>query len=377
MLVKKPPMGWNSWNTFTGDIDERLILETAEAMADEGLLDAGYEYLVIDDIWQCKKRDKNGKLRENPEKFPHGMKYIADRVHEKGLKFGMYSCDGMLTCGGYPGSFGHEFEDAQYFADIGVDYLKYDNCCKPRSAPGEILYQKMAMALKATGRDIVFSACNWGAEKVHTWARSVGADLYRSTEDINDTFESICKIAESQLDKYCYSAPGCFNDMDMLVAGNSGNGNVGRGYGCTESEYRFHFAFWCMMGSPLMIGCDVRNLSPENRKLILNPYLIRIDQDEEARPPIHINKASSLSLKPIELFKHLSGGEYALGIFNTGDQDLDAFVSLVDIGLTAECGYGLALTDVFNDSDSERFKDYIRVSVPSHDCRVFMASLVK
>ena len=175
MLAKRPPMGWNSWNTFGENISDALIRETADAMVETGLRDAGYEYLVIDDCWSLRERDENGSLVADPAKFPNGMKAVADYVHSKGLKFGMYSCCGVKTCAGYPGSWGHEFDDAKYFAEVGIDFLKYDNCYHP-SMPSHLSYNRMALALKSQNRDILFSACNWGNAHVETWARSCGVD---------------------------------------------------------------------------------------------------------------------------------------------------------------------------------------------------------
>ena len=206
-LCMLPPMGWNSWNTFTDKIDEKLIFETAEAMKKEGLLDAGYKYIVIDDCWSLKQRDADGRLVADPEKFPHGIKALSDALHEKGFKFGMYSCCGTRTCADYPGSFEHEFEDAKQFAEWGVDYLKYDNCFKPQHMQDETLYRRMHLALCAYGRDIVFSACQWGTENVHDWIQTTGAHLFRSTGDINDSWNSIKDIALSQLDKQVFSGP--------------------------------------------------------------------------------------------------------------------------------------------------------------------------
>ena len=181
-----PPLGWNSWNTFTWDINESLIFEIADCMVKDGYKDAGYEYLVIDDCWSLKERNENGHLVADPKKFPHGMKAVADYIHDKGLKFGMYSCAGTHTCAGYPGSFEHEFEDAKQFADFGVDYLKYDFCFKPRHMSGELLYKRMNLALRNCGRPILFSACNWGVQDPAKWMRSRGANSYRSTGDIFD-----------------------------------------------------------------------------------------------------------------------------------------------------------------------------------------------
>lgn len=377
MFVKKPPMGWNSWNTFTHAINEELIMQTADIMANEGYLEAGYEYLVIDDCWSERERDKNGNLVADHEKFPHGMKYVADYVHSKGLKFGMYSCDGILTCAGYPGSFGHEFEDAKYFAEVGVDYLKYDNCYKVASVPNTTTYQKMALALKASGRDIVFSACNWGTEDVHTWARSRGTDLFRSTGDIFNHFESMQNIADSQKDKLAFAGPGCYNDVDMLVVGMKSktdeSGAGVQGDGMTEGEQRYHFAWWCMVGSPLMMGCDLRDVSDEAKKLMLNKNLIRINQDIECRPPYMAGHKNAW-------FRNLSNNEYALGFFNDaedGGWPPVSYLSFNEIGLTPNCGYGLELTDAFTGEKVGVFEHDFKVKVPGHDCAMYLAKVVK
>lgn len=376
MLVTRPPMGWNSWNTFTRDINEKMIMETADAMVEQGLLDAGYNYLVIDDCWSERQRDENGMLVADHIKFPHGMKYVADYVHSKGLKFGMYSCDGTRTCADYPGSLGHEFDDARYFASVGVDYLKYDNCYKPGEIPGSLLYNRMSMALKASGRDIVFSACNWGVENVEQWIRSTGAHLYRSTGDITDTYESMKDIAVSQLEKLPYAGPGCFNDVDMLITGLHGKGNVGFGKGCTDTEYRLHFALWCFYGAPLMIGADVRSLSPENKALLTNPDLIAIDQDPECRPPFVVQFKPDTGMV---LFRHLDNNEYALGFFNLGESNLRyAFqCNFYSIGLPENSDYGFELTDVFTGETIGRFNEVFLPDVPPHDCLVYRAKLVK
>ena len=220
-----PPMGWNSWNTFTWEINDKLIREAADAFVSEGLKDAGYEYVVIDDCWSEKQRDKNGKLVPDHWKFPDGIKPVADYVHSKGLKFGMYSCAGTHTCGGHPGSFEHEFDDAETFAEWGVDYLKYDYCYKPDHIPGEVLYKRMSMALRNCGRDIMFSACNWGNDNVYKWIRESGAHLFRSTGDIQDNWESIKRLALSQIGSECYGGNFCHNDIDMLVVGMHGGSN--------------------------------------------------------------------------------------------------------------------------------------------------------
>ena len=378
MLAKTPPMGWNSWNTFGENIHEDLIKETADAMVATGMRDAGYEYLVIDDCWSLRERDKDGNLVADPAKFPNGMKAVADYVHSKGLKFGMYSCCGVKTCAGYPGSWGHEFEDAKYFANVGVDFLKYDNCYHP-SMPSHMSYNRMSLALKSTGRDILFSACNWGNAHVETWARSCGVDMYRSTGDIFDSFESVRQLSESQKDKLGYSAAGCFNDIDMLIVGMKGVGNVGNnmGYtGCNEAEYRYHFALWCMMMSPLMIGCDVRNMDENVHKLLTNKELIAINQDKDTRPPMFIRDNAG-STEALLTFRHLSDGRFAFGFFNNYDTDKNFMIPYYEIGLDPLCGWGFDMTDAFTGEHLGVKAEYVQVRVPAHDCKILTGTLVK
>ena len=269
MLAKRPPMGWNSWNTFGENINESLIKEMADVMVDQGYLAAGYEYLVIDDCWAEMERDENGRLVPDHVKFPNGMKAVADYVHSKGLKFGMYSCAGVRTCAGYPSSYDHEFIDAKTFAEWGVDFLKYDFCNFPESGNCVNRYHTMSMALKASGREILFSACNWGMQEPWKWMKSIGVHMYRSTGDIQDNYQSFKDIAVSQIDKLCMSSSGSFNDPDMLVVGMYGKGNVGFG-GCSDVEYRTHFALWCLFGVPLMMGCDLRTVNETSKALMLN-----------------------------------------------------------------------------------------------------------
>ncbi len=374
MLVNKPPMGWNTWNTFGHEISDALVRESTDAFVEQGLKDAGYQYVVIDDCWSKKVRDpETDRLVAEPAKFPEGMKAVADYVHGKGLKFGMYSCAGQRTCGDYPGSFDHEFLDAETFASWGVDFLKYDFCYKPVGVDGQLLYRRMGMALRASGRDILFSACNWGSDDVWSWIRSTGAHMYRSTGDIFDNPESYRKIALSQLHKLGTSAPQCFNDVDMLTVGMYGKGLVGT-TGCNDADYRSQFALWCMYSAPLMLGCDIRRMNAQTRALVTNRDLIRIDQDAEARPPIATFHPWNEKL--MTLFKHLDDGSYALGFFNLGEEDAETFATFSDFGLPAAAGYDLALESVF---DGERLvsREYLRLNVPAHDCRVYIARLQK
>lgn len=374
-----PPMGWNSWNTFTWNINEALIRETADAMVETGLKDAGYEYVVIDDCWSLKERDNNGRLVPDPEKFPRGMKAVADYVHSKGLKFGMYSCCGTHTCAGYPGSFEHEFQDAETFAEWGVDYLKYDNCYKPQQVNGEMLYKRMSLALRNSGRDILFSACNWGHEDVHRWIQSSGAHLFRSTGDIQDNWESIKTLVRSQLDKTAFSGPFCHNDIDMLVVGMHGGSNndyIGSLGGCTDDEYRTHFALWALMNSPLMIGCDIRNMTEQTKETLLNPELIEINQDVECRGPYVIGQWNDPE-RCFALVKAMADGSLAIGLFNLGDTKSEMSLQFWDLGISSAAGVGLSLHDCFTHTDEGTFTERYAAQLEPHSCRVFRARLAK
>ena len=393
MLSHLPPLGWNSWNTFGEKISASLIREMADCMVSSGWLAAGYEYLVIDDCWSLRERNEQGLLVPDPSKFPHGMKAIADYVHSKGLKFGMYSCAGVMTCAGYPSSYDHEFTDAETFASWGVDFLKYDYCNFPESGDCRTRYQTMAMALKSTGRDILFSACNWGQKEPWKWMRSVGAHMYRSTGDIMDNYVSFTDIFKSQLDNLCMSAAGCFNDMDMLTVGMCGKGNVGLGKVCTYEEYRMQFALWCLTGVPLMLGADLRSLSPEYRALMQNPDLLRINQDEECRPPMLIRRGSVFTSNPdpregempwlqipdssFTLFRHLSDGEYALAFVNLSDAESCIHCEFVDLGLPVSSGFSLEVRDVFSGEKIGKKADYFNPVVPGHDMKLYLCRLVK
>ena len=392
MILLTPPMGWNSWNTFGNNISDSLIRETARIMKEKGYLDAGYEYIVIDDCWSLKERDANGRLVPDPEKFPHGMKDLADYVHSLGFKFGMYSCAGVQTCAGYPSSFDHEFVDAQTFADWGVDYLKYDFCNFPTSADGQNRYATMSMALKASGRDILFAACNWGTDEPWKWMKSLGVHMYRSTGDIQDNFKSFTNIVKSQLDKFCMSGANCFNDIDMLTVGMYGKGNVALGEACTDADYQTQFALWCMMGAPLMLGSDVRNMKPFAEKLVLNPGLLRINQDAEGRVPqiVFRGRVINNDYDPetnswwrdypdagLTLFKHLSDHEFAVGYFNFAPASGELPFIFADAGLPYGSGYALHFTDAITGEDLGAHKDYFHMKVESHSCRVLLAKLVR
>lgn len=383
MLAQTPPMGWNTWNTFASNINEQLIMESADAMVKNGYKDAGYEYIVIDDCWSLRQRDENGRLVADPEKFPHGMKYVADYVHSLGLKFGMYSCAGVRTCADFPGSFDHEYIDAQTFASWGVDFLKYDFCYFPSNANCKNRYLTMSMALRASGRDILFSACNWGVQEPWNWMRGIGVHMYRSTGDIVDTFKSQTDILESQIGNFNSNGPGCFNDLDMLTVGMFGKGNVGIEQ-CewikeedksipTIEMYKHQFMFWCLCGSPLMMGGDIRNMSEEAHKLLTNKNLIAINQDEEARPITRIPGDNTC----VSYLKMLSGGEFAIGSFNKASFEKHISILAEEIGIPANSGMKIEAYDCETGEHYGTFADIIRISVEKFGARILRCRLVK
>ena len=371
MYIQRPPMGWNSWNTFGTNISDELIRETADAMVSTGLLKAGYEYLVIDDCWLLRERDAKGRLVPDPKKFPHGMKALADYVHSKGLKFGMYSCNGTMTCAGFPSSFEHEFQDAKQFADWGVDFLKYDNCFRPYSFPGRLLYKRMGLALANCGRDILFSACNWGTEGSPEWIKETNAHMWRSTGDINDSWQSVKELTEKQFELLKTNGQGCFNDMDMLIVGMHGKGNVAVS-GCTDEEYRTHFSIWAFFGSPLMIGCDVRSMSRQTKSILKNKELIRLDQDRAYRQPFRVDHWGD----PVWV-RFLENGDVALAFFNLQDHPQYPDMPLAEIGLAGCSGKALKVKDLWTNETVGTYKDHVPFgAVPPHGCRVMRGKVV-
>ncbi|MBO4368379.1 MAG: glycoside hydrolase family 27 protein [Clostridia bacterium] len=393
MMADRTPMGFNTWNTFGTNISDKLIRETADMMVEKGYLAAGYEYLVIDDCWQEKDRSPEGRIIPDHSKFPEGIKPVADYVHSKGLKFGIYSDAGVRTCAGFPGSYDHEYIDAATFAEWGVDFLKYDFCHFPNGGDCKSRYLTMAMALRSCGRDILFSACNWGKEDPWDWMRSIGAHMYRSTGDIIDTFRSFTDIIKMQLPHFCSNAPGCYNDIDMLTVGMYGKGNVGLGAACTDKEYRMQFALWCLMGAPLMLGGDLRSMNKYCEELLLNRDLIAIDQDEECRPPYVVSKPGIFRFvkepkegesafqfiedKALVLLKQLSGGEFALAFVNMFEETTPMEVLFADAGVPYASGFDVEMTDVFTGEKFTQQRDVFTAPVDGHDMKLYRCRLVK
>ena len=320
-LVKTPPMGWNSWNKYQCNVSEVLIMGMADAMVSSGMKDVGYEYIVIDDCWQIS-RDENGNIVPDKDRFPHGMKYVADYVHSKGLKFGIYSSAGTVTCQKRPGGFGHEYQDALYYAKCGVDYLKYD-WCGSSSQDAKSSYTNMRDALYTAGRPIVFSICEWGSSKPWEWAGTVG-NLWRTTGDISDSWNSMIGIFDKQKDLARYAGPGKWNDPDMLEVGNGG---------MTTEEYRTHFSLWCMLASPLIAGNDIQNMTPETKSILLNKEIIAINQDTLGRQATCYRDNVDYQI----WVKGLSNNEKAICLLNKSDEKKTV---LVDFALLAQVRTG-------------------------------------
>ncbi len=303
-LAKTPPMGWNSWNKFGCNVSEKLIMQMADALVSSGMKDAGYEYIVIDDCWQVA-RDENGQIVVDKDRFPNGMKYLADYIHSKGLKFGIYSCAGSETCAGRPGSLGHEYQDALTYARWGVDYLKYD-WCNTSTQDSKSSYSNMRDALYAAKRPIVFSICEWGTTKPWEWAGDVG-HLWRTTGDIVDRWDAMTAILEKQKGLARYAGPGHWNDPDMLEVGNGG---------MTAEEYRTHFSLWCMLAAPLMAGNDLQNMSPETKAILTNREIIDLDQDSAGLEGFCFRDNGDYQI----WIKKLGNKEKAVCLLNKGDE---------------------------------------------------------
>ncbi|VVA18523.1 PREDICTED: alpha-galactosidase [Prunus dulcis] len=266
-LAQTPQMGWNSWNFFACNINETVIKETADALISTGLADLGYVYVNIDDCW-CQTRNSEGQLVPDPKTFPSGIKALAEYLHGKGLKLGIYSDAGVFTCQVRPGSLYHENDDAKLFASWDVDYLKYDNCYNLGIPPKE-RYPPMREALNASGRTIFYSICEWGVDDPALWAGKFG-NSWRTTDDINDSWASMTTIADLNDKWAAYAGPGGWNDPDMLEVGNGG---------MSYQEYRAHFSIWALMKAPLLVGCDVRNMTAETFEILSNEEVIAVNQD--------------------------------------------------------------------------------------------------
>jgi alpha-galactosidase len=362
-LALTPPMGWNSWNKFACDVNEQTVRDKADAMVSSGMRDAGYQYVVIDDCWHGP-RDANGFITADAKKFPSGIKVLADYVHSRGLKFGIYSDAGRLTCGGRPGSQGHEYQDALTYARWGVDYLKYD-WCSTGDRNAQEAYALMADALRQSGREIVFSMCEWGTARPWLWAQNVG-NLWRTTGDIFDSFSAkdpkrdwahpMTAIVDMNEPLWPYAGPGHWNDADMLEVGNGG---------MSPAEYRAHFSLWAMMASPLMAGNDIAHMDETTRSILLNKEVIAVDQDKLGVQGRRVWKDGNREV----WVKPLAGGGRALLLFNRGDAPASIRARADQLGWPA--GVRAKVRDLWSHKDVGRWADSIEASVEPHGVAMF------
>jgi alpha-galactosidase len=362
-LALTPPMGWNTWNKFACDVSDELVRGMADAMVKSGMKDAGYQYVVIDDCWQVS-RDAQGNIVADAQRFPHGIKPVADYVHSLGLKFGIYSDAGALTCQKRPAGLGHEYQDARTYAAWDVDYLKYDWCNTLPGQDARSSYANIRQALDASGRPIVLSICEWGTHQPWLWGKEVGGNLWRTTGDIQDHWAgqqkwpdgSCCSngmldIADQNEPLYSYAGPGHWNDPDMLEIGNGG---------MTTTEYRSHFSLWALMAAPLMAGNDLRSMAPDIREVLTNKEVIAIDQDPLGRQGRRVAKDGDLEVWA----KQLKDGDRAVMLLNRGSSQQNATVSWEQIGYPVHLS--ASVRDLWAHKDLGKFTGKFSAQVESH-----------
>jgi alpha-galactosidase len=354
-LALTPPMGWNDWNTFGCNISAQLVEQTADTIASAGLQAAGYQYVNIDDCWMSKSRSSSGHLVPDPAKFPGGITAVANYVHDKGLKLGIYESAGTATCAGYPGSLNHETTDAADFAAWGVDYLKYDNC-NNQGVDWKVRYNAMRDALAATGRPIVYSLCEWGEDSVWTWGAGTG-NLWRTTGDIQANYNSMLSIYHQNVGLYPYASKGAWNDPDMLEIGN----------GMSYQEDRSEFTLWSAMAAPLLIGADLRSATPQTLGIYRNGNVIGIDQDSQGVQGRQIASSGGLDV----LAKPLAGGDVAVTLFNENASAAVITTSASAAGTAASSQY--RLTNLWSNVVTTT-SGSISASVPGHGVVAYRVS---
>ena len=356
-LALAPPMGWNSWNHFGCNVNEKMLRDTADALASSGMRDAGYKYLVVDDCWHGE-RDAHGDIQPDAQRFPSGIRALADYVHGKGLKFGIYSDAGTKTCAGRPGSRGYEYQDAAQYARWGVDYLKFD-WCSTGTQNAEASYATMRAALNHTGRPIVFSLCEWGTAKPWLWAGDGIGNLWRTTGDITDQWSGkkgysngVLTIVDLNEPLYSYAGPGHWNDPDMLEVGNGG---------MTTDEYRAHFSLWAMMAAPLIAGNDVAHMSAQTRDILMNKDVIAVDQDPLGHAGRRVRREGDLEVWSREL----ANGDRAVLLLNRGAAASAMHFTVAEVGLPE--ALELHARDLWSGRDLGTVSgSYTAPAVPSH-----------
>lgn len=351
-LALTPPMGFNNWNSThcRAEFNESMVKGIADLFVEKGLKDAGYRYVNLDDCWALPNRDADGRLVPDPVRFPNGIKAVADYVHSKGLKLGIYTSAGTKTCdsAGFPGALGHEYSDARQFADWGVDYLKYDNC-NNQGVDAKLRYTTMRDALKATGRPIVYSICEWGQNKPWEWAADVGHS-WRTTGDISDSWGSMLSILKQNLPLAPYAGPGHWNDPDMLEVGNGG---------MTDTEYRSHFSMWSVMAAPLLIGSDLRKASRSTFDILDNKEVVAVDQDPLGKQGTVVSSEGGRWV----VAKEMKDGSRAVALFNESGTAQHIATGAAAVGLPHAAAY--TLRDLWQHK-SYNTAGTISATVPAH-----------
>ncbi|WP_407639521.1 NPCBM/NEW2 domain-containing protein [Kitasatospora azatica] len=356
-IALTPQMGFNNWNSTHcgGQFNEAMVKGIADLFVSKGLKAAGYQYVNLDDCWALPNRDASGNLVPDPVRFPDGIKALADYVHAKGLKFGLYSSAGTHTCDvqGFPGGLGHEQQDAKLWASWGVDYLKYDNC-NNQGVDAQTRYKAMGDALKATGRPILYSICEWGANAPWSWAGPVG-NSWRTTGDISDTWQSMIGIAHANQGLANFAKPGAWNDPDMLEVGNGG---------MTGTEYQTHFSLWSEMSAPLMIGTDLRTAQQPTFDILTNTDVIAVDQDPLGKQGSVVSSANGL----VVMSKPLADGSRAVTLTNEGSYDATISTTAATLGIAGAPSY--AVRDLWAHTNSTS-AGTISATVPGHGTAMF------
>ena len=360
-LAQTPPMGWNSWNHFHRNINERLIMEVADSMVTSGLKEVGYQYIILDDGWEDSKRDSNGNLQADSGRFPCGMKYLADYLHKKRLKLGIYSSAGTKTCQGLPGSIDHEEADAKMFAKWDVDYLKYDNCNDHLGRSAAERFTVMRKALESVNRPIIYSiSASGGGRRPWEWAPEVG-NLWRTTEDIQDNWNVVMNILDEQIGLNKYAGPGHWNDPDMLEVGN------GR---MSDTEYKGHFSLWCMLAAPLVAGNDLRNMSSETIKILTNREVIAIDQDPAGNEGYKLEDQGDQEV----WIKPLMHGDWAILLLNRGEKTVFMTLKIKNISIKKSNAY--ILRDLWEHKQDRITDGLVRADVVAHGVKMYRVSVV-
>lgn len=381
IMAPTPPMGWISWNLFEGNISEDLVMQIADAMVESGMKEAGYQYIILDDLWEGG-RDKNGIIFADPKKFPSGMKNLADYIHAKGLKFGIYTDAAEWTCGGAVGTFGYEKQDAQTFAQWGVDYVKCDYCGAPADLDtARKRYKKFIDEVRATGREMVFAICEWGQRSPWLWGKEVGGNLWRTTWDLRDTWEhgkysnghnGIMEALDRQVGLEKYAGPGHWNDPDMLVIGLKGKGksaSANGASGCSVREYEGQMGLWSLLSAPLLTTCDIRNMDADTKRILTNKEIIAVNQDPLGKQASRIMKRAEKEIWA----KPLANGDWAVGFLNRDDSR----TRKITLDLKQVKMENVQVRDLWKHKDMGVSSKKVTMSVKPHECKMIILKKAK